>query len=82
MKAILSLVCAMLALTACLARTAPPDDFIQLARNSEFDGAKLRFFTTMDDGTAVSVNAADDVIESMPGATPMPGQQAQALTFL
>ncbi|MYE00731.1 MAG: transferrin-binding protein-like solute binding protein [Alphaproteobacteria bacterium] len=82
MKVISSLLFAVLALAACVGRSLPPDDSLQFGRNSEFDGRKLRFFLTLEDGTAVSVNTADDVIESQPGETPMPGHRAQALTFL
>ena len=37
---------------------------------------------TLDDGTEVSVNTVDDVHEALPGATPVPGHQAWAWTFL
>ena len=73
----------VLALTACANREAVgPDDSFQLERNTEFDGATLRFFVTLDDGTVSSVDTDDDVIEVLPGATPMPGHRALALTFL
>ena len=84
MKITLSLLFAVLALTACFSRgSLPPlDDSIQFERNSEFDGRKLRFFLTLQDGTAVSVNTVDDVIDRQPAETPMPGHRGQALTFL
>ena len=75
----------VLVLTACGSRSGPPpppEGFIQLERNTEFDGESLRFFVTLDDGTVASVNTTDDVIETRPGATPMPGHQARAWTFL
>ena len=75
----------VLVLTACGSRNGPPPEaegFIQLERNTEFDGTNLRFFVTLDDGTVASVNTTDDVIETLPGATPMPGHQARAWTFL
>ena len=72
-----------LAVSACTDRVfVTPEDPISFERNSEFDGASLRMFVSLDDGTEVSVNTADDVIETLPGATPMPGHQAQAWTFL
>ena len=85
MKLIPFLLVLALALTAsaCLRRDEPPSGhIIQLERNTEFDGANLRLFVSLDDGTEASVNTADDVIEVLPGATPMPGHQAQAWTFL
>lgn len=84
MKIILSLLFGVLALAACVSRSShpPPDDSIQFERNSEFDGRKLRFFLTLEDGTAVSVNTAEDVVERQPSETPMPSHRAQALTFL
>ena len=75
----------MLVLTACVGGGDPlpeTDDSLQHERNTEFDGAKLRLFVTLDDGTEVSVNTTDDVYEELPGRTPMPGHQAQAWTFL
>ena len=86
MKPVSVLLVAALALTAagCADRTeAPPDDRrIGLERNSEFDGATLRFFVTLEDGTEVSVNSDDDVIGSAPRATPLPGHRARAYAFL
>ena len=83
MKSIPVLLVSVMVLTGCLAggdRTI--DDSFQLERNSEFDGAVLRMFVTLDDGTEVSVNTADDVYAALPGATPVPGHQARAWTFL
>ena len=85
MKSIPMLLVMVLVLTACGSRNGPPPEaegFIQLERNTEFDGTNLRFFVTLDDGTVASVNTTDDVIETLPGATPMPGHQARAWTFL
>ena len=73
----------VLALTACANRdVVEPDDSFQLERNTAFDGGTLRFFVTLDDASVASVNTDDDVIEVLPGATPMPGHQARAFTFL
>ena len=78
----------MLVLSACshpadLPPEGPPDeDFVQLERNTEFDGVNLRFFVTLDDGTVATVSTADDLIEARPGATPVPGHRAWAGTFL
>ena len=72
----------VLALTACAGRElVEPDDSFRLERNTEFDDGTLRFFVTLDDGTVASVNTDEDLIEVLPGATPMPGHQARALTF-
>ncbi|MDE0241254.1 MAG: hypothetical protein OXQ84_13850 [bacterium] len=75
------LVACVLALTACSGGT-PPDEVFRLDRNTDYDGEKLRFFVELDDGTELSVNTADDVYETQPGVTPMPGHQARAWTFL
>ena len=73
----------VLVLTACASRVdPPPEDKFQLERNTRFDGANLRVFVTLDDGTVASVNTTDDAIQTLPGVTPMPGHQAQAWTFL
>ncbi len=53
MKPTALLLVIVLALTAsaCVRRDDPPsDDLIQLERNTEFDGANLRLFVTLDDG--------------------------------
>ena len=71
-----------LALTACSYQDdKPAENYIQLKRNTEFDGAKLRLFVTLADGTVVSVNTTDDVFQALPGVTPVPNHQARALTF-
>ena len=77
-----------LALSACSRPAAlppedPPDeDFVQLERNTRFDGTSLEMFVTLDDGTVATVTTADDLIEARPGATPIPGHRAWAGTFL
>ena len=82
-KSISILLVAVLVSTACTSRHEPPSEGpIQLERNSEFDGRELRFFVSLDDGTEASVNTTEDVIEVLPGGTPMPGHRAQAFTFL
>ena len=55
---------------------------IDFERNSEFSGPHLRVFLTLEDGTEVSVNTADDAVATAPGATPIPGHQAQTWTFV
>ena len=73
---------AMLALSACAADRGPESP-IQLERNTEFDGAELRFFVSLEDGTEASVSTPDDLYgEPVSAPTPMPGHQAQAMTFL
>ena len=48
-----------LVLAGCITRVQQtPDDSFQLERNTEFDGAHLRMFVTLDDGTEISVNWA------------------------
>ena len=81
MKAVSSLLFAMLALAACTAYKEP-DGTLELERNTEFDGAALRFFVTLDDGTEASVHTDDDLIGNTRAPTPMPGHRAHALTFL
>ena len=75
------LLCLVLALTACT-NDPPIQESFQLERNTEFDGRTLRFFVTLDDGSVASVDTDEDLIEVLPGATPMPGHRARALTFL
>jgi len=70
-----------LALTACASEPARQEAF-KLEQNTKFDGRTLRFFVKLDNGTVASVNTNEDVIEVLPGATPLPGHQAQAFTFL
>ncbi len=82
MKPIPFLLLAALALAACSRVLPPEEDRIQLERNTEFDGSELRFFLTLEDGTEASVSTSEDVIEVLPGRTPLPGHSAQAFTFL
>ncbi len=86
MRSVSVLLIALLALTAvgCADRSdEPPDDrIINLERNSEFDGATLRIFVTLEDGAEASVNSDDDVIGSTEEATPLPGHRARAFAFL
>ena len=78
----------VLALTAgaCSRRDdAPPpadEGTIDFERNSEFAGPRLRVFLTLEDGTEVSVNTADDAVATRPGATPVPGHRARDWTFV
>lgn len=82
MKPVSVLLAAALAATACADRVEhPPEDRIQLERNSEFDGGTLRFFVELEDGTELSVNTNDDVYTASPATTPLPGHRAQAITF-
>ena len=79
--------CAVLALTAsaCTRNDAPtPDDEgpIRFVRNSEFSGPSLRVFLELRDGTRASVNTADDVVDTQPGTTIIPGHQARGWTFV
>ena len=72
----------VLTITACSDPVAPTEGSIRFERNSEFDGRSLRLFVSLEDGTEASVNTTDDVIEDLPGTTPIPGHQAEAWTFL
>jgi len=55
---------------------------IDFGRNSEFAGPKLRVFLTLEDGREVSVDTADDAVDSRSGVTPIPGHQARDWTFI
>lgn len=85
MKPIAILLGIVLALTsgACSRiRQAPDEDRIHHARNSEFSGPHLRVFVTLEDGTDVSVNTAEDAIATTARSTLIPGHQARAWTFV
>ena len=58
------------------------EDAIHFERNSEFTGPRLRVFVTLEDGSEVSVNTAEDAVDTRPGTTPIPGHQAQDWTFV
>ena len=87
-KATAILLTIVLALTAgaCARRDDPPppadEGGIHFERNSEFTGPRLRVFLTLDDGTDVSVNTADDAAATRPADTPIPGHQARDWTFV
>ena len=76
----------LLVLAGCSRRDDPPppadEGRIQHERNSEFTGPRLRVFLTLEDGTDVSVNSADDAVDTRPGLTPIPGHQARTWTFV
>ena len=72
---------------ACSRRDDPPplaedEGRIHHVRNSEFSGPNLRVFLTLEDGTDVSVNSADDAVDTQPAGTPIPGHQARTWTFV
>ena len=81
LRAVLVPICATLALAACTANNEP-EGFINLERNSEFDGSALRFFVTLDDGTEASVHSDEDLFGNIAVPTPMPRHLARALTFV
>lgn len=58
------------------------EDSIQRARNSEFTGERLRVFLTLEDGTDLSVNSAEDTRETRYAETPIPGHRSRDWTFL
>ena len=55
---------------------------IRHVRNSAFTGEHLRVFLTLEDGTDLSVNSADDAIQTRPAVTPIPGHRANDWTFV
>ena len=86
-KRILVSLAVLLVLTAsaCARRDDPQatdEGRIHHVRNSEFSGPHLRVFLTLEDGTEVSVNSADDAVATEPGTTPIPGHQARTWTFV
>ena len=86
-KRILVSLAVLLVLTAsaCARRDDPQatdEGRIHHTRNSEFSGPNLRVFLTLEDGTDVSVNSADDAVDTQPGVTPIPGHQARTWTFV
>ena len=80
----LVVVAAALTLSACMGRDGvpPAEDDIRFERNSEFSGPYLRVFITERDGTRLSVNTADDAVETRRGSTPIPGHDARSWTFV
>ena len=77
----------VLALTtsACTRVDTPtPDDegTIRFERNSEFSGPSLRVFVTLEDGSRVSVNTADDAVDTRARPTIIPGHQGRDWTFI
>lgn len=79
-----------LAASACTYRSdLPPsapkgakEDDIHFERNTEFTGPRLRVFVTLEDGSEVSVNTADDAVDTQPGITPIPVHQARDWTIV
>ena len=55
---------------------------IRHVRNSEFSGPHVRVFLTLEDGTDVSVNTAEDAVKTTVKSTPIPGHQARDWTFV
>ena len=77
----------MLSVSACGGRDErlqEPQDTgpISFERNSAFSGPHLRVFLTLKDGTPLSVNTADDAVDTNPGSTPLPGHQARDWVFV
>ena len=73
----------VLAVSGCTRSPVDDDEgSIDFGRNSEFSGPALRVFLTLEDGREVSVNTADDVVDSRSAATPIPGHQARDWTFI
>ena len=75
-----------LAASACSRRDDPPppadEGRVDHGRNAEFSGPRLRVFVTLEDGTEISVDSAEHAVATAPGATPIPGHQARAWTFV
>jgi hypothetical protein len=83
-RAIMALLVVALTMSACMNRhdVPPADEGIDFVRNTEFSGPYLRVFVTTEDGTELSVNTADDAIDSRRGSTPIPGHDARSWTFV
>ena len=73
-----------MSVSACGGREERPEDSgpINFERNSAFTGPNLRVFLTLEDGTPLSVDTADDAVETNPGSTPLPGHQARDWVFV
>lgn len=86
LTAILLGIVLVMAAGACAGRDDAPrtadQSTIDFGRNTEFSGPHLRVFLTLEDGSEVSVNTADDAVDTQPGATPIPGHQARGWTFI
>ena len=71
---------------ACIGREDAPqtarEGSIHFMRNTEFSGPHLRVFLTLEDGSDVSVNTADDAVHTQAGTTPIFGHQARDWTFI
>ena len=75
----------LLAMGACSNSDDPAtevEDSIQRVRNSEFTGERLRVFLTLEDGTDLSVDSAEDTRETRRAETPIPGHRSRDWTFL
>ena len=72
----------VLAVSGCARSPDDDEGSIDFGRNSEFSGPALRVFLTLDDGREVSVDTADDAVDSRSAATPVPGHQARDWTFI
>ena len=77
-------VAAALTMSACANRddVPPADEGIRFERNTEFSGPYLRVFISANDGTPLSVNTADDAVETRRRSTPIPGHDARSWTFV
>ena len=72
--------------TSACTRTDTPtpadEGTIRFERNSEFSGPSLRVFVTLEDGSRVSVNTADDAVDTRARPTIIPGHQGRDWTFI
>ena len=76
-------VVAALTTSACANRDrCPADGEICFQRNTEFSGPHLRVFVSGRDGKRLSVNTADDAVETRRRPTPIPGHEARSWTFV
>ncbi len=81
--AILLCAVAALAISGCTrSQMAEDEGRITYTRNSEFQGPHLRVFLTFENGRPVSVNTADDAVDTRPAETPVPGHRARDWTFV
>ena len=79
MKTALTLFAVALVLCSCRGGGSVHTERIDFERNSAFTGPHLQVFLNED---GLSVNTAEDAVDTQPGVTPLPGHEARNWTFL